>query len=160
MGKTHACGRRGLYFGFVAPLNEPYDTISSRCPPAACRGVLTSHLYAQDYQGSALRAIAALLQAKYSPLLKIPTATEPSPRYDMQKEPRPFIDDTTNGRGFLQPHLGPRGWMSISGALVRLRQGMVGQKRSLRHIASRTYFLSTRILSKERRPSAARLALC
>ena len=71
MGKTHACGWRGLYFGFVAPLNEPYDTISSRCPPAACRGVLTSHLYAQDYQGSALRAIAALLQAKYSPLLKL-----------------------------------------------------------------------------------------
>ena len=91
MGKTHACGRRGLYFGFVAPLNEPYDTISSRCPPAACRGVLTSHLYAQDYQGSALRAIAALLQAKYSPLLKTRTATEPSHRYDMQKEPRLFI---------------------------------------------------------------------
>ena len=82
----------------------------------------------------------------------------PSLRY--AKKPRPFIDDTTNGRGFLQLHLGPRGWMSISGALVRLRQGMVGQKRSLRHIASRTYFLSTRILSKERRPSTARLALC
>ena len=120
MGKTHACGRRGLYFGFVAPLNEPYDTISSRCPPAACRGVLTSHLYAQDYQGSALRAIAALLQAKYSPLLKL-RSTESMTR--LRDEPsshaRPPLPTAVSlsEQGCIDSAFG-RGGMSKSVALV------------------------------------------
>jgi len=116
---------------------------------AACRGVLTSTGKAIPPRGTALRAVTALLQAKCLPppkgtysngaspsprscrrntahLLKVRLAAEPSPRCDMQKEPRPFIDDTTNGRGFLQPYLGPRGWMSTIRASTGLRQGIAG----------------------------------
>jgi hypothetical protein len=54
-----------MYFGFGLPLNEPYDTISKdvTSPPAAA----SWHPFSMPIlsEGSALRAIAPALQAKY-----------------------------------------------------------------------------------------------
>ena len=57
----------GMYFGFVAPLNAPHDRITLSSYFAACRGVLTLPAWRGSAWGSALQAIASLLQAKQMP---------------------------------------------------------------------------------------------
>ena len=56
-----------MYFGFGLPLNEPYDWLGDGGGVAACRGVLTLRCYAGEREGSALRAVAARLQAAQVP---------------------------------------------------------------------------------------------
>ena len=60
---THRGWGGGTCSGFAAPLNEPYGWFGDGGGFAACRGVLTLRCYAGKREGSALRAVAARLQA-------------------------------------------------------------------------------------------------
>ena len=57
----------GIYFGFGAQLNEPHAALGLYRDFAACRGVLTLPAWRGSAWGSALQAIASLLQAKQMP---------------------------------------------------------------------------------------------
>lgn len=64
---THRGWGGGTCSGFAAPLNEPYGWLDDGGGVAACCGVLTLWCYAGEREGSALRAVAARLQAEQVP---------------------------------------------------------------------------------------------
>ena len=66
-GSAHRGWGGGTCSGFAAPLNEPYGWFGDGGGFAACRGVLTLWCYAGEREGSALRAVAARLQAEQVP---------------------------------------------------------------------------------------------
>ena len=66
-GSAHRGWGGGTCSGFAAPLNEPYGWFGDGGGFAACRGVLTLWCYAGKREGSALRAVAARLQAEQVP---------------------------------------------------------------------------------------------
>ena len=68
---THRGWGGGTCSGFAAPLNEPYGWLDDGGGVAACRGVLTLWCYAGEREGSALRAVAARLQAEQVPRLEL-----------------------------------------------------------------------------------------